>query len=219
MLLTDVVRQVQRRFGDQIGSVITQQDVFDWVNEACIEIVKETKINSIELPFTIATYLAGPNFIELSSNHIVVEYVKFDDWFLEIKDYRLLESKLDRTGTPLYYYLDYLGQDVDDPGVLRKTHLKLFPNPDSGLSTSNLAVGLRSLPTPITALADPIDLPPQFHNDVMNFCLMRAHERNKDWQGMNVAAQNFNQGLVKRSEPSGDVEDSWPVMEDVIGYN
>lgn len=219
MLLTDLTRQVQRRFGDQIGSVVTQQDIYDWVNEGSLEIAKETKVNFLEQTIPLATYNLT-NSIELN-DPIIIEYVLWDDMVLDVKDYRLMMSlygKLTATGRPQFYYMVDQGTDSTDPGSTIKYSLKLYPVPDSSQAAINIKVGMHIPPTRVDSPADPIPLPVVFHAALMNFCIMRAHERNKDWQGMNVAATAYQLGIAKRSEPAGQVETSWPIMEDVLGY-
>lgn len=222
MLLVDLGRQVQRRFGDGIGAVITNQDILDWVNEGSNEIAKFSKVNFIEHTSTISAYLAA-GFLAIPSA-IEIEYIKVDNSFIEPKDYRLFQStvggRLDQTGRPQYYYLEELGQDDTDPAAIRDTVVKLFPTPDTSFNNLSIAVGLNTLCTKLTLtnLTEAIDLPPVYHSDLMNFCLMRAHERMKDWQGQSVAQTAYQQGLSRRVDISGEVEDSFPVMQDVIGY-
>lgn len=219
MLLADLTRQVQRRFGDQIGSVITQQDIYDWVNEGSLEIAQSTKINFLEQSISVATYLAT-NSLELN-DPIILDYILWDDMPLDVKDYRLMASlygKMTATGRPRFYYLLDQGTDSLDPNSSNKTSLKLYPSPEASDNAIILKVGMHVRPLPVSNPNDPIPLPIMFHAGLMNFCIMRAHERNKDWQGMNVAAQAYQLGISSRSEPAGQVETSWHVMEDVIGY-
>lgn len=207
MLLADLATQVKRRFGDQIGSVITDTDIIAWVNEGCLEIAKQTKVNFLETSTTVTAYLAASSLIPIS-NGITVEYVKFDDVFLDIKDYRLFEGNLAVVGRPQWYY---------QQGFSSNSYaLKLYPAPDASMGTSVIKLGQQSSPTVVTALIDTIPIPVTFHPDLMNFCLVRAHERNKDWQGMDKATQAFNAGLTNRVTQAETVEDSNPVVTDVF---
>lgn len=213
-----LIRQIQSRIGDGIGAVITQQDILDWINEAQIEIARDTGYSSLDVNINMSTYLAA-GYFQLAP-HTMIRYVLVDNVPLEIKDPRFFDTaygRNDSVGLPKFYYQITGGQDTtNDPDATAQARFKLYPAPDPSYSASIITVSMGSIPTNLAAVTSPLDLPAAYHPDVMNFCMMRAHERMKDWQGMNAAATAYQARLSKRVEAAETVEETWVVQSDEL---
>jgi hypothetical protein len=200
-----------------VGIFVTQQDIIDWINEAQLEITQESDMFSLDFPCTIAQY-ATDGGIKLANDKIYIKMIMFGKTLLTYRDRALLASMADASasGRPVYWYQFTDGQDVNDPNKTRTALIRVWPAPDSSQS-DNLIVTVGVAPTPLTVISNPIDLPEVYHPAVMNFCVMRAHERVKDWQGFKVAQEAFQSGLAKRVDEGETPNEEWPVIIDVMG--
>lgn len=217
MLFSELYSQIQRRFGDA-GMFFSETDAMDWVNEAQLNLSRESDYFSVTAsPISVSTYLVSGILIP---NNVLVKTVLFGKTPLEVKDYNIILGFLGTavgTGRPKYWYTSTLGQDQLDPNKVRNEVLKVYPEPDNSQSDSFI-VTYGAIPTKITNNNNPIDAPVSMHPAIMNFCLMRAHERNRDWQAMKLAQEAFDQDLSQRRYEGQQISEDWPSVTDVMGY-
>lgn len=215
MLTSEIMSQVKRRFADEAGIIIIDQDIFDWINEASREIARVTESNTSTLTADGTTYngSGGLNipqamlFKYATYNNLPLEFTTIEDLQNTFGD---LTTAVD--GTPLYYYLDHWGQDSTDPGVTVQTVVKLYPAPPS--DSTSIVVNYLKSPTKITTSAGVLDVPLAFHGGIMNFCLARANERVQNWQAFGEYMEAFNQSLAQNRYEALSQEDSYPVIRD-----
>jgi uncharacterized protein DUF6682 len=216
MLTSEVLGQVKRRFADESGIIIIDQDIFDWMNEASNEIVRVTESNKTSITITGTQYGVASNRL-LTPNALLLKYVTYNNipvGFTTIEDlkaqYGDISSQINTT--PHSYYLDTWGQDDDDPNATVDTAVKLFPSPPSDATV--IAVSYLKRPTKIVASANPIDIPVAFHGALMNFCLARANERVQNWQAFGEYMDAFTQAISQNRYESLQQDDSYPVIRD-----
>jgi hypothetical protein len=216
MLVSEVKGQVKRRFGDEAGIIIVDQDIYDWINEASTEIVRVTESNSSTTTAqTGATYVAAghillPQAILLKAvtyNGVPLTFISIEDLKVQYGDISLATNT-----TPVYYYLDHWGQDSLDPAVTVQTTLKLYPAPPS--DATSIVVTYLKIPTKVTSDGSAIDIPVAFHGAVMNFCLARANERVQNWQAFGEYMDAFNQAISQNRYEALQQDDTYPVIRD-----
>lgn len=215
MLTSEVMGQVKRRFADEAGIIIIDQDIFDWMNEGSNEIIRVTEANKTSISITGTQYIAASGI--LTPNALLLKFVSYNNIpldFIHIEDLKVQFGDITTqiNTTPYFYYLDRWGQDDEDPGATVDTTVKLFPSPPS--DTTPISASYLKRPTKITASFSPIDIPVAFHGALMNFCLARANERVQNWQAFGEYMEAFTQAISQNRYESMQQDDTYPVIRD-----
>lgn len=217
LTVSDIFVRVQRAFGDESGVQVTEEDCLRWINDAQREVVMQH-----------AGLLMKEGFIDTESG--TAEYTLPTDCFtLNFVGYR------DST-TSSYYSLRWLpesamnqyanGWDGNDfsaayPQVYMKDtndKIILFPRPDRSVA-SGIKLTYARYPIDLTDAEDAIDLPFYYHSYVEHFCMMKAYEKDEDWESADRKAQ-----LVQSTIDFNNHRESWfgretypsvtPILED-----
>jgi hypothetical protein len=200
-LVSDVIRKAGRRFGDTDQIVIFNADWYDWINEAQLEICKKTSY------LTTTTTAAASTFpVTVPAGFIRMVDVTYDGNPLKLMEREtLIEMQIDKDdadgGTPEFYY--FFDKKIN-----------LYPEPDSSDSHS-VAYTYVGVPTLVTGTGDNLSVLDAYSPDVVTWCVMRARERIKDYQGMQIASQQFLDGQGDRIDGMQVADDSYPTIRDV----
>lgn len=203
MNVTEITRKVTRLYGDSTSFItLNQQDIFDWINEAQLTITRQTDVLTGTLTSLLSTYPKNlpADWVKtkrVSYNSNPVQSLKF----IEIED--LDNLNIDPTlpvDVPAFFY-HWAGQ------------LRLYPMiTTTGLNITHDYV---KLPTTITSTAIPLDVPVSFHEDIVRFCIMRAHERNENWNAFResklIIADN---GGLRQDEANVSDDENFVVRDD-----
>lgn len=185
MNVVDIKNRVKRTFADESGVQIIDSDIYKWISDAQLEIVRQNEaalqgsyqMNSVasqlEYPlsvisdlFTIRTVLYNSNKLEGLTLQQFEQYL--DGW---------QNSQLYGTGTPLVYMVD-------------SNILTLFPTPDT--SASNIIkIYYTKKPATVAADGDPISLPEPYHPTIVKYCLQQAYEMDQDWAAFQQKQTQF----------------------------
>lgn len=203
MLPSDIVRKTQRLFGDSTSEVILDDvDIWDWINEAQLKIVRETHCCTKTVTANASTYPAA-----LPADWIITKRLTYNGLPLTNVDIDDLDAlgvnPADPVDSPSYYY------------VVAK-QIRLYPN--KGVSDSISVVhDYVSLPTTIVASSTPLDVPVSFHEDVVRFCVMRSHERNENYKAQEISQGLFNENAGLRKEEATLQDDDYFIIRDDPG--
>lgn len=205
MNVTDITRKTRRLFGDSADEIVIQQaDIYDWINEAQLTIVRQTGCLTGTLSSALNTYPKA-----LPVDWITTKRVGFGNnptmslKFIEIDD--LDNLNIDPTmplDTPMYYY-HFAGQ------------LRLYPMTTG--NTQNVIHDYTRLPTVVTGLATPLDVPVSYHEDIVRFCVMRAHERNENWNAFRESKAIMLETAGLRQDEANLSDDEFFVVRDDPG--
>jgi hypothetical protein len=200
MIVQDVIRKAQRRFGDSHQVLVENADFYDWINEAQIEIHRE---NGDILTVTGVAASAFP--WALPATFIRMYRVTYGGRPLDevnILDLDNLDIDLDEFGNygpPNFYYFN-------------NEQLHLFPDPVASDSTS-VSVEHFAVPATVSALLDNLTVPVVYHEDVVTFVVARCHERNENWDAYARFKDEFDRKISNRTEDKRK-SDSYPVIRD-----
>ncbi len=206
MNLGDVQTRVKRQFGDDSGAQITDADITRWANDGQLDLVRRTKCNQVEnstLSVVGTTLYPILTFVDVSRVQYdgrplrPVSRQQMDDFFPS----RNVTGVAN--GLPIYYTMVSSG-------------IELYPIPDtSGLTITVLYI---KRPVELVNTTDPLEIPTQYHEDVVRFCLLRAYELD----GQHAAADRVKVDYRERSvETRHDVQnpgdESYPAVRPVSG--
>lgn len=191
-----VIARVQSIFGDANGVFITNTHIVDWINNGQLEIARETqyKISTDASTYQANDFIAGVNI----TTALLIKKIKYDTRYLALID----SETPDRMSTPFAedenpraYYI--IGQSIF-----------LYPAPAS-TDVTQMTVTFVSAPTDLASEASALDIPVRFHNDLCNFVIGRAHERNENWRAAEYYEQKFRASLAQRKFESMSGDDSF----------
>lgn len=191
----DVITHVQRQFGDESGSQITQADIIRWVNLGQLEITRQNPWNQ-----TIATTpsVANQDTYNFSGNNIIAVIAL---WYagvpLEQRSFNeVQELILSKTGVgaPITASTPVLWYDWDDSVVL-------YPPPTNSGDTIKLYCTIQ--PTTVSNPSDALVLPDIYFQSLINFVMAQAYELDDDWQGSSLTKKKFDADMAVMEEEYG----------------
>lgn len=191
MQVDDVIRRVQRTFGDENESQIRITDIIDWINAAQRDIARRTEVMQGNQSYPTQTnndYVLPDDFLRAAR----VEYdgKKINMTTLDNLDMWGTDDPVHVTGdaTPFWYIWGNL--------------LHLYPNPNNTSHTVKLFY--TKLPVLVTQGPDELSVPEHMHEDVVNYCMMKARELNEDFDERNALQAVHTQRMAESSEIAFD---------------
>jgi len=200
MIGSDISVPATYLFGDTNGVVATTDVLLAAVNDAVREVSRETLLLNGTLASTGNAVRSG---LELNTEEdlIVIKRVIYDTKPLAL----MAQEMIDRLfiydspdGEPQGYYTD---------GTL----LRCFPKPTSG-DTTVVTINYAKLHANLAALGDTILFPDSFRNDLINYTVMRLHERNEAWKAAEIFDTKFKNSMSSRKYESMSRDDTFHVV-------
>jgi len=185
----DVIRRVQRSFGDENESQIRITDIIDWVNAAQNDICRRTEV----LQGTkIWDTVPGDNDYELPPDFIRAARVEYQgeviqQTTLDQLDMYALSDPVHTTGNskPFWYKWGETIHLYPDPNQAQSQVLKLYyPKLAPIVNDGN----------------DQLGIPLHMHEDVVNYCMMKARELNEDYDERNALQAAHSQRMAESAE-------------------
>lgn len=202
MLLADVIRQVQREFGDDNEIFLTKQDIVDFVNEARIRIARDANIGYASNTFTAS--VGSYTFASSSSTTIpAIRRVSYGTKAIQYMSLETLDSiNVDRElpGEPEFYYV-------------QGNTLKLFPKPLATDSTT-VTVETNSIFANLIPTDSDLQIPVQYHNDLVLFAIARAHHRDQNHRAAELKMAEFEKNIALRRYDSEHPTEDFAVVRD-----
>lgn len=171
MNVAGIRSSVQNIFGDTASVQITPDDIYGWITEAQIDIVRQNP-ELLQVTATYSSVIGTPGYA-LPSDINTLFSVSYDTTLIEgvsPSEMQIIKTKwLDTTdsGTPIKYY------------VWAST-LYLYPTPDA---VKNIVIHYTKMPTDVTSDASTLSLPVEYHKAIVEYCLARAYELDDDMNG------------------------------------
>jgi len=205
MNVTTLTRKVRRLFGDtEAEIIIQQQDIYDWIDEAQLQITRKTHCLSKSATATADLFPLTLPVDWIMSKRLV--YGKTVLKFVEIDD------------------LDALSFDstvpTDEPSVyyIFNKQINLYPN--KGVNdTTQIQHDYICAPTPVTSVSVPLDVPISYHEDIVRYCIMRSHERNENYKAQQISSDTLEAYAGERQQEANNPNEENYVVRDDPGEN
>lgn len=204
----DITTRVQRQFGDEANSQVSQQDVIRWINDAMREIAHANKLLQVKAVtdtlISIPTYALPTDISKLYSvkyNGVTLSVLSIAqvDNLVGVQDQTIQQGY--PTGTPTHYWI-WAGQ------------INLWPAPDSALVGGLIAYYTRT-PIPVGAPTDVPELPDEYHGRIVEYCLAQAFELDENFEVANAKMAAFKQGIVEQKDNDQEQQESYPFITDL----
>jgi hypothetical protein len=182
----DLVLQIKRQYGDEYGVVVTDADLLQFVYEGEMDIIRST--GGFESKTIAAAASAFPmqipgtiQVIRVTLNGVALTYISIAE--LDLVKAALLTAQ----GAPQYWYNNN-EQEID-----------IFPSVTTD-TTANLIVYYKHVAIKKTVPTGALTVPERYHTDLLQFCIARCHNKNRDAQSEQAALTSYNQNLAMRRE-------------------
>lgn len=147
MDITTILRKVKRQFGDEYNILINDQDIYDWLYEAQLKVIRETSGNDVTSTVPATSFPVG------ITDKVMVKRVAINNkalTYTNMNDLDLSNALTTQEGTPLYWYVN--GGSIG-----------LWPQPAS-TDTYNVLVTYAKTPTQLTLVAPYLKFVPNSPN-------------------------------------------------------
>lgn len=197
--VTNIAARVQTAVGDLGGIYMKDNYILDWVNEAVRDIFinMDPDPNAAIVDISLAV---GGNSWEATNPIYKIHNMSIVDSYTEIEE-KPLSQIIDEygwtwattDGTPKYYYRSWT------PGGTGAETIK-FAQPTDKAITIKMSCSLYPTLLASTAADTATVLPEHFVDDIVRFCVMRAHEREKDFQAAQTARDQYLELRFQRND-------------------
>lgn len=184
MLVSEIATRVKRQFGDEAGAQITDADIIRWCNDAQTDIAINNDLLQVSA-YTATT--AGTQKYTVPSNLLILRSVKWQGVKLQMVSMEeadaltLSTSSSSPTGVPTTYW-QFARQ------------IYLWPIPSTN-GTSDLVLYYTRQPDALTATSDTPELPLQYHNRLVEYCIAQAAELDDNLQQYAMKMSQFKQNV------------------------
>lgn len=187
MNVADIKVRVRRQFGDESAAQIIDADIYRWITDAQFDIVRQNQ--TLLQVISASNSVVNQQDYTLPADLLVLHSIKYNNYTLKNYTLQQFQESVDgweatvNTGTPVFY-------------MVYASTVSLFPIPDEAI-VNGIKIYYSKKPATISSDGDAISLPDNYHNAIVNYCLMQAYELDDDW------AANANKG----SQYQADVND------------
>lgn len=203
MIGTDVADRIKRQFGDESGVQVTDADILRWINDAQREF---TRTNNLLQARGSLNVVAAQSEYPFPNDVLNLRSLNYDGYklqgftLIEFEEYlQANDPRGSATGTPTCYTV---WNDI----------LRLYPTPDTSI-TDGLTILYIARPPVLTVLSDPLALPDEYFNRVVEYCLQQSYELDEDWAAAANKAAQLTSGLMQLQESqTWDKRDTYPVI-------
>ncbi len=198
--VTDIITRIKRQFGDEASVQVGDADVIRWVNDATRDIaikadLLQTRATS-NVTATQQEYLLPPDILTLRSARFLGEKLRPYS-AQEAED--VLERQTSVRGTPVAFWT-------------WANRISLHPTPDRSI-VGALTLYYTKQPRPVAQGGDIPEVPPQYHNRIVEYCLQMAYELDENWAAAQAKQTQFTQGVdEQRAREMWNTQDYYPVI-------
>lgn len=211
MNLGDVKTRVKRQFGDESGVQVTDGDIVRWVNDAQRDIVNQNE-GILEKITTADAVLGQQDYTEPTDLFVLhsITYKRSADergyfrlQYLSLQDFNQYVDGWDGS-----FYANSRPQIYTRFGGT----LKFFPIPDASF-VGAIKLYYQRRPVDVANDGDTLDLPEQYHNAVVNYCLGQAYELDEDWDSSGNKFQQMTADVTSNREREKWVaQETYPII-------
>lgn len=212
MNVGDIKTRVKRQFGDESAVQVTDDDIIRWINDAQRDFVMQTE-TLLETVRTIDTQ-AGTQDYAYPTDLFILRNVRYKGstdtsfhrlMYLNLQQFDELMDGWDgntttETQAAPRWYTSY------------ENRIYIYPTPFESI-TGGLKILYSRYPTDISLDSDVPDLPINYHNAILNYCLQKAYELDEDLNAAQFAAQQAEADIkLNQEKQQRDNEEYYPTI-------
>jgi len=187
--VTTAVLRIKRQFGDEYDVVITDNDIYGWIYEAESDIIRSTGCNDTKLTVSSSSF---PSDVPASVN---IKRIAIDNkalQYITVAEIDLLALSIVATGGPQYWYKE-------------KTKVCLWPVSETAV---NVEINYNKVPAAMSGLpsVNTFTVPDVYHDDVIKYCIGRAHNKNNNLQAEQAQMTLYDRNLSTRRDEAQNAD-------------
>jgi len=208
MDVTTAMRRIKRYFGDEYDILINDDDIFGWLYDAESEIIRSSGQNENVASTTVGTIGVAGSAVPTSVHikRVVINDVALSH--IERDELDMISASEVSPGTPLYWYVVDKKVFLWPIDAASTTPVKIYYN-----KTPVMITGTAAAPTPTTFV-----VPEIHHNDLIKYCIARAHDKNKDGANSKVMQDLFDRNIGARRDESMSIDAPIYKIPDPMDY-
>lgn len=198
MDLKTLIRKVQRLFGDGRGVIVREPDIIDWANDGQLQIVRDTKclVEEVTVAANAFPWSMPADFLDMG--RITYDVVPLASTTVDDLDAKRFDQTIE--AQPFFYYAV-------------KNQIRLYPVANT-TDTTSCVIQYLKIPAALVTPNDDLSIPVMYHEDLVQFCLARAHSRNENYKGYETAMNEYLSRVGSRISEADDQETTYPVIRD-----
>ena len=200
--VSDVLKYVQRQFGDESGVQIKAEDVVRWVNAGQTEIFRRNEpmkaTSTADLIGGQHTYTFPGGILKIQS--ILVNGVPVPARSYQEAEEYILSNDPNRTETGQAQIWYEWGGDFT-----------LWPTPD-GDAAGGIVIKYIQAPTDVTAEGDLLSIPDTYYNRLVEYVLSQAYELDENWNAADLKATQFGTNLESQMNQNAVQRNTYPTI-------
>lgn len=184
MIVSEIAIRVKRTFGDTANIQIDDTDIIRWVNDAMHDISLN---NQLFQTSAVAATIAGTQEYSMPVDILTMRSVRYQGAKLralstnEAEQYIVGEVALAVTGTPINFWI-------------WANKISLYPVPDTS-DANGLTLFYTRQPTSVVLVSDQPELPLQYHNAIVQYCLQQAYELDENIPMAQAKSNQYSEGV------------------------
>lgn len=182
--------RVQRQFGDEYDVIFNDDDFYGWVYEAEVDIIRTTGSNSITINVATSAFPSNVpdsvNIQRVSVNGKALQHISKEE-------IDLIGISDANTGTPGYWY---------------KFNKQVCLYPQDTSSSQQIQVTYNKVPTIMTGTpaSNTFTVPTVYHDDLVKYCIARAHNKNHDMQAEKATMDLYDRNISMRRDEAQSID-------------
>lgn len=185
----DILRNVQRSFGDESGTQLETSDVIMWINDGADEIVKRNRM--LKAKSTTPSVVGQSDYSFSGLNIMQVESIHFNGQRIPNMSFAEAEEQVigaqgitPANASPLLWY-EWAG------------NFTFYPAPQV---IASIEIFYTAQPTHVAATTDVLPLPDKYFGDILNWVLMKSYEMDEEPQLGQLKSQQFDASIQAMGE-------------------
>ncbi len=195
MNVQDVATRVKRTFGDEAGVQVSDEDIVRWINDAQEAI-------GLENPGLMEATAKTDAVLNQSEYDVPVDFsvlrsLKYRGYRIKVMSFAEFNEYVD--GYAATANVSPYGPGIPEIFMVWQNKITLFPKPNEN-NPDAITIFYMRHPTPVANLADSLDVPLQYHNAIVSYCLQQAYELDEDYQKAQLKKAEFTDSMMKLND-------------------
>lgn len=204
LTVTQIKARVTTQFGDTDGAQVVDASIINWVNDAMREITQQQdllqKVGSSNSVANQAQYNLPTDVLHirrLAYSGFALQQITIEDANNLVPGSSESVAQGYPVGTPISYWI-YANQ------------INLYPAPSVSIA-SGITIYYTRQPTVVTSTSDTPELPAEYDNRIVEYCLKQAFELDMNTTMMAIKQNEFQQGIDKmKGNPNWESQEAYP---------
>lgn len=189
MDVATVLRRVKRQFGDEYDVIVLDDDIYGWIYEAEMDIIRNVGANEqvMEQGSTVFP-LSIPDNVNITRISIDGQVLRY----MSVQEMANQNMNIDAMGARSTWY---------------KKGNVVYLYPTDSL-VQNITIEYTKIPTIMQGPAETnlFTVPEKYRTDVIQYCLAKAHNKNRNFQAERVHMENYQSSLGLRKEENASID-------------